>query len=75
MYFYSLLSFQCFNLPKQPAEPVPALEQQQPRPASRHREGEAKSESLGKIGIHRVTVFCCLFLQAVNHQNTLEYSY
>jgi len=81
MYFYLLLSFQCFNPNRiktdRPAElePVPALDQQQPHPASCHREGGAKSESLVKIGIHRVIVCCWFFLQAVNHKNTLEYSY
>jgi len=62
------------GVPAVPVPAEPALEQQQLHPASVHQEGEAKLESLVKIGIHRVVVYCCFFVQAVNRQNTLEYS-
>jgi len=66
MYSYWLLSFQRFNpSPNLTAELVPALGQRQLHLASRHREGEAKSESLVKIGIYRVIVPVAYFLQAV----------
>jgi len=64
--FLLIVFFQCFN--PVPVCPEPALGQQQLHPAPVHQEGEDKSKSSVKIGIHRAAVHLLLFVQVVNRQ-------
>jgi len=67
MNFYSLLCFSALTH-YYPYATEPALGQQQLHPVPVHQDGEDKSKSPVKIGIHQAVVYLLLFVQAVNRQ-------